>query len=43
MNKAKLKKAIKFYKNKIKKQDLIQNERDINHLNKLIKVYNEIK
>ena len=39
----KIKEAISFYEKKIKKQGLIVNDRDSEHLNNLKKVYKEIK
>jgi len=39
----KIKEVISFYQKKVKKQGLIVNARDLEHLNNLKKVYKEIK
>ena len=43
MNIKELKKAIKLLETKIKNQGIIQNERDINHLNNLKSILKELQ
>lgn len=43
MNINKLEEAIKYYKDKINKNTLVVNERDVTHLEQLQTIYNQMK